>query len=65
MGFTEELTKAQELVNEVMKLSAIMAESVACMLCDEIAKACGRNAVEVADEVRNMVSAVNEQYGTY
>ena len=63
--FNEEVVKAQGLVNEIMKLSAIMAESVACMLCDEIAKQYGRDAIEVAAEVKNMVETINAEYGAY
>ena len=61
----EEITKAQELINEIMKLSGFMAESCACMLCDEIAKQYGRKAEDVADEVRNMVYQINAELGAY
>lgn len=61
----EEITKAQELINEIMELSAFMAESCACMLCDEIAKQYGRKVEEVADEVREMVYLVNAELGAY
>lgn len=61
----EEITRAQELINGIMELSDFMAESVACMLCDEIAKKYGRKAEEVADEVRNMVYQINAELGAY
>ena len=60
-----EISRASDLIREIMELSDLMAESCACMLCDEIAKKSGRKAEEVADEVRNMVYAINAQYGTY
>lgn len=61
----EEIAKAQELINEIMELSGFMAESVACMLCDEIAKRYDRKAEEVADEVRDMVYRINAELGAY
>lgn len=63
--YFEELSKASELVDEVMKLSATMAESVACMLCDAIAKQYNRNAVDVAAEVKDMVEAINNALGAF
>lgn len=61
----EEMQKAQQLINSIMELSDFMAESVACMLCDEIAKKYGRKAEDVADEVRNMVYQINAELGAY
>ena len=63
--YFEELDKAEKLVNEVMKLSAVMAESVVCMLCDAIAKQYGRDAVDVAAEVKSMVETINAELGAF
>lgn len=63
--FEQEILKLQALINGIMELSPIMAESAACMICDEIAKRYDRKAEEVADEVRDMVYQINAELGAY
>ena len=62
----KEVAIAQEIINRIMnELSPVMQESIACMLCDEIARKHSRKAEDVADEVRDMVYAINAELGAY